>query len=144
MTALPAAVKVNGNEIVAKVIDGEAVIMNVKSGVYYSMTGAGVFLWERLATGVPLDAILVEMERAYEVSADQLRSDVQALVTSCLEEGVLLPVAAADAALPVSTPPARGERNVYAPPVLQIYRDMMDLLAIDPPAPSFSDLEWKR
>ena len=42
----------NPDEVAAKVVQGEAIIINLASGVYYSMTGVGAAAWGLLeATG---------------------------------------------------------------------------------------------
>jgi len=38
----------------------------------------------------------------------------------------------------------RREKKPYAAPQLQIYRDMQDLLALDPPAPGMNQIAWDR
>ena len=41
MSGLPERFRVNTEEVAAKVIDGEAIIINLTTGVYYSMDGVG-------------------------------------------------------------------------------------------------------
>jgi len=40
-------------------------------------------------------------------------------------------------------PPAPAGKLPYEPPRLSVYRDMGDLLALDPPAPGLTDIPWK-
>jgi len=39
-----------------------------------------------------------------------------------------------------SQPAPQGAKAAYAPPALNIYRDMQDLLALDPPMPGLRDI----
>ena len=38
-------VRANPDEVAAKVVQGEAIIINLATGVYYSMTGVGAAAW---------------------------------------------------------------------------------------------------
>ena len=33
--------------------------------------------------------------------------------------------------------------GAYTPPVLEVYTDMSDLLALDPPMPGLADIPWR-
>jgi len=47
----------NRANVAAKVIDGEAIILDITRGAYYSMDGAGAVIWAGLDTGHSLGAI---------------------------------------------------------------------------------------
>ncbi len=44
----------NGEVATAKVIDGEAIVINVVTGRYYSLEGPGALAWALLAAGATL------------------------------------------------------------------------------------------
>ena len=47
-------------------------------------------------------------------------------------------------ASPVESPLREPDPNVpYESPLLNIYRDMGDLLALDPPMPGLAEMNWK-
>lgn len=120
----------NSEHVVADVVEGEAVIINVATSIYYGTRGLGGWVWEQLAAGRS-DADLVQaiVER-YAVDPAQVRADLDAFIASVLSEG-LMREGAGQAAAASSEPPV-----AYAKPELDIYRDMKDLLALDPPMPS--------
>lgn len=129
--------------VAARVIDGEAIIMDVRSGVYYSMQGTGSFVWEQIDGGATVQDIAQALARRYDVSPERALKDVTSLVEQLLQEGV---VRYDDNVRVVETVAAPHSADVmpYQPPGLQVYRDMGDLLALDPPAPSVLDLAWNR
>jgi hypothetical protein len=124
------------NEVTAKVLDGEAIIINLLTGVYYSMDGAGALLWQGIeqsaAVGEVVDAL------AARTPADRARIEVEilALVEQLLDENMLKPAAspAAPFLLDVSSLP-----SAWTTPELVIYRDMAEVLALDPPTPGIFD-----
>ena len=141
MLGLHSRLRRNEEEVAAKVMDGEAIIINLSSGCYYSMERTGGAIWEMVEAGYSLDEMVAELVRRYDVARAQAQADVQRLAAELLQEGL---VTVADGKLPpppqqaVTAPPLP-----YEPPILNAYRDMADLLALDPPVPGFKDIGWK-
>ena len=129
-------------EIASKVIDGEAIIINLASGVYYSMDKVGALVWERLQAGYILDDVIRAVTDAYDVSPEQAESNVVELVEELLQETLVVTSenGASRAAEVIAEP---EDKLPYELPKLNIYRDMGDLLALDPPVPGLGDTPWK-
>lgn len=133
--------RVNTEEVAAKVIDGEAIIINLTTGVYYSMDGVGGRVWSLLEAHNDADAIVDAICSEYEVTAEQSRQNVLGLTAQLVEEGLLLP---SQEDPTESIPPASGAPLLeYVAPELSIYRDMDDLLALDPPVPGLEPIPWE-
>lgn len=144
------AYRVNEEECAAQVIDGEAVIINLLNGTYYSLDKVGGEVWELAAAGRTVHEIVEHVTARYDVDTDRARRDVEHLTHELLGERLLVvaatPRAADDtrAALDdlLETGPARPQRLAYVEPVLTTYRDMAELLALDPPMPRLETLVW--
>lgn len=135
-------VRPNDEEAVAKLIDGEAILINLVSSIYYSMEGTGALIWSLIEAGQPLEVIAAELAAAYDVSEPQAREDVERLVAELLEQRLVI-VADGDAI--AAQPGARaGEKRPYAAPKLNTYTDMGNLLALDPPVPGFELISWEK
>jgi hypothetical protein len=129
-------------EVAAKVIDGEAILINLATGVYYSMDKAGALIWEMIAEKHSLQQIVAALVGRYQVSTAQAEADLERLAGELLREN-LIKVAENDAASTVASTPNGTEKTPYEAPVLNIYRDMGDLLALDPPTPGLDTFNWK-
>jgi len=134
--------QVRGEEIAAKVIDGEAIIINLANGIYYSMDRVGGLVWETVQAGHTFDDITKAVRAYYAVSTEQAQRDVEQLVQELLQENL---ISFSDAAAADVTEKFLGPREqlAYEVPKLNIYRDMGDLLALDPPTPGLSVNPWK-
>ena len=128
-------------EVAAKVIDGEAIIINLANGVYYSMEKAGAFVWDLLQAGHTLEAVIAAVTRHYDVSREQAESSVRELVQELVEENLVIS-SEDDKAAPAQSG-INGDKLPYELPKLNIYRDMGDLLALDPPVLGLGDTPWK-
>lgn len=124
----------NTAEMVAKVIDGEAVMIDISSGVYYSMNTTGGFLWELIETGHSLDAMVGALTQRYDVSPGRAAADVYAVAEKLLEE-TLVTASASSGAPPRVADVTEVSKLPYQSPALEIYRDVGHLIALDPPMP---------
>jgi hypothetical protein len=133
----------NTEEVASQVMDGEAIMINLSNGMYYSMDGVGGLIWGLIEQGHSLQEIAEVMNGRYDVPATQAREDLERLAAELLEEKLVL-VADGPPRAPNGTDTAvTGEKLAYEPPKLCAYRDMGDLLALDPPIPGLRDIPWE-
>ncbi len=132
----------SNDEVVSKVIDGEAIIINLSNGVYYSMANVGADVWNLIELGMCAEEIVTDICSRYTVDRSQVETDLDQLLTELATEKLVIesPGAAEHSGLPERE---GGEKLDYETPQLQIYRDMGDLLALDPPQPGFENTPWK-
>jgi hypothetical protein len=122
--------------IAAKVIDGEAIIINVMSGAYYSLDGAGAVAWSLIEVGCCIRDIIDRIAALYGVSAEVVREDIENLANHLLQEWIVWVTAERPV---LDMPEVARPPEPYQPPRLNVYKDMEDLLALDPPLPNLED-----
>lgn len=129
------------DRVAAKVMDGEAVIIDLESGVYYSLSDVGGRVWELMEAGCSLHRIARAVHEEFGIELERAAADLRTLFAHLSEERLV--VDAGERHEPASLPPPSGVvTGAYAPPVLQVFRDMQDLLALDPPMPGLKDIPW--
>jgi hypothetical protein len=128
----------NREEVAAKVIDGELIIIRLSDGTYYSMDNVGTCVWELIEARNDLGTLVQTIAKRYRTPVEQVEGDVSALVRQLLDEGLVVAADGAGAAPADAAPSA--ETPAYGKPQLNIYRDMGNLLALDPPTPGIDDL----
>lgn len=141
MLSLESSLRPRVEDLVAKVLDGEALIINMATGVYYSMGPSGAFIWEHIAGGCRLRDIAAALTARYGIPSARAEADVHELAAKLLEERLVAPSEGAPAttAIDVSAIPL----SAYESPEVEIYRDIGHLVALDPPMPGLKDLPWK-
>ena len=140
MPDLEARFRPRGERIAHEVIDGEAIVIDLSTGVYYSMNGVGAGVWTLIEQRHSVAEITDALRDAYDEAPGSIEDDVRKLIGELLAEDLIVarqdrPAPKRAAALPTQPPS-------YHPPVLEIYRDMEDLLALDPPLPDLKDKPW--
>ena len=117
--------------IMHEVIDGEAVVVNLENGAYYSLDGVGADLWVQLADGSSLEALVEGVAATYAGERERIAAGVAAFVRRLQEEHLITASPGTDESrreIAVTAAPVR----VYSDPILQKYTDMEQLLLADP------------
>jgi len=125
--------KVNEKLVTSKIIDGEAIIINLASGMYYSLDKTGALVWMLIGGGYSLGESAEALSTRFSVPLERVREDVDRLVKDLVTQNLVLPADENARAGEVVLDPAVGEG--YETPLLNSYDDMGDVLALDPPLP---------
>ena len=127
--------RTNSPGVIGEVLDGEAIIVNLDTGAYFSLDGAGALVWQAAQAGVTLaDAISLAAAR-YEGDLQQVAVDITALFQELLSEGLVVTAEPSEGTVSARLPVPSlvgNETTLFSKPVLQKYTDMADLLLLDP------------
>lgn len=86
---LTAKYRVDKNKVTYRVIDGEAVMLNLDNGDYYSLNEVGTFVWEAINKKKNLGEILSFLKEEYQLSKKQLKKDLLGLVKDLEKEELI-------------------------------------------------------
>lgn len=111
----------------SEVIDGEAIIIDMGSGSYFSTDGIGAEIWQAAVAGASREVIVQSVIAAHPGKPD-CGAEADAFLNLLLRYQLLVEGAA------TASPPATAivSSGVYAPPQLQAHSDMKDLIMLDP------------
>jgi len=132
----------NSGEVASSLLEEELVLINLSTGVYYSTDNSGSLIWQLVDLGFSVSETIETVAGRYRAPVEKVRADVHALLQQMLDERIFLPESSARAALAHATDEV-GDVAAYESPVLHVYRDMGDLLALDAPMPDMQDIPWK-
>jgi hypothetical protein len=136
----------NRSEVAVKMIDGEAVAIDVLTGTYHGMTGTACRILRLMELGLSLGQIADTVEARHPEARGQVRGDLLKFASQLLEHRIVRQTTGPDQAS--DTTPAFDDAT-YAAPELETYDDMAELLAIDLPIPIVLDTacdgdQWTR
>jgi len=135
--------EVNEELVAAKVMDGEVVIINLSTGSYYTSNDVAGTLWPLIERRCPVAAMIELLCSHYDVAPARAAADLERLLHLLEAEQIIRPASApASSSLPAEGAPA--ERQPYRVPEVEVFRDMAQLLALDPPMPDVGDIPWRR
>jgi Coenzyme PQQ synthesis protein D (PqqD) len=126
--------RVNMPAVVSEIIDGEAVIMNLKSGDYYSTEGVGSLLWHGIERGQTYPQLLELVKTAFPAVPEDLAAAIDPFIDELITHGLIreVPAESAAAVSDQGELPQVNDAREFRAPVLNVYADMKDLLLLDP------------
>jgi Coenzyme PQQ synthesis protein D (PqqD) len=127
----------NAENVSAKVLDEEAVLIHVTRGTYHSLEKVGCRVWQLIESRHAVDTMADEIARHYQIDAESAKKDIAKLIDALLKEDLVMEATNAEVAL---KPEMIADRLPYEAPVLNSYHDMGDLLALDPPMPGLQGI----
>ena len=126
----------NEQQVAAKVMDGEAIIINLGTGIYYSLGTTGAFIWSLIEKRPSIRDVIRNVVEQYEVGEAEATSDVLRLSAELCAEG--LAVASIEGVAVPIEPQAGLQRQRYEAPTIEKFTDMAEMFALDPPLPGLS------
>ena len=123
-------------------IEGEVMVINLESGVYYSITGAGAVAWPLLIAGATADEIGASLAPRYDVDRPRLMREIDAFIASVRAENLVRSRPDAGPS-PVPESDDDCERSPFPGFGFERFEDMQALLVIDP-VHEVGDFGWPR
>ena len=105
--------RVNSPNVIHETIEGEVILIDLKTGTYYSLRGVGAAIWQGIVADAGSDEIADDLRRRYNASDEQVADAVQTLIGELEREGLIRSDAAGGEAAKLPTPEDGGG----APPV---------------------------
>jgi hypothetical protein len=79
----------HGADVVSRVIDGEAVLLDLASGRYLGLNEVATRVWELLGEGKTIGAVRAALLDEFEVPAEVLEGDLEKLFADLLARGLI-------------------------------------------------------
>lgn len=126
--------RVNSPHVIHETIDGEVIVINLASGNYYSVKGAGADVWDVIESspGAHKNAIAAAVAARFGRASDEIEREIADFLGALQREEL---VAATENGAAASMSPPNGAGNgskPFEPPLLEKYTDMQDLVLLDP------------
>ena len=63
--------RLNAPNVIAEMIEGEAILVDLRTGNYYSIQGSGSQIWEAIARGATLAHVTEAVAKAFSIEPDE-------------------------------------------------------------------------
>ena len=70
-------------------LDGEAVLLNIDTGLYFGLDPVGTSIWSALAAGATPDDVAAKLVEEYDAPAEQIQADVREFLGLLTEKGLV-------------------------------------------------------
>jgi hypothetical protein len=82
------------DDVVFREVDGEAVILNLATGIYFGLDPVGTRIWQLIEQHQRLSMVLTQLGLEYEAPEEELERDLLQLVTELKEKGLVIDTSA--------------------------------------------------
>ena len=124
--------EVNAPTVISETIDGETVVINLASGVYYSLKDTGAAIWASIEQSASLGSIAAMVCSRYAVDGHDIEHEISTLIQKLIDEDLVRPALAGVSSPAVCTPSSEKQPAPFIAPVLDKFTDMAAMLLLDP------------
>lgn len=120
---------VRSPQVISEILDGEAVIIDLETGTYYSLDPVASSIWDAIAAGGSTATGIVEgIAAAYGKSSSEAEATLAPFLSRLAAERLVVAVPGSPAA-PAAFPRVSAS---LTEPTLSRFDDIQDLLLLDP------------
>ena len=124
----------NEPRISCEIIDGELIIVDFDTGLYFSSQNVGPYVWTLLSEGISFELITAGVAQRYGKKPDEVRAHVRRFLEELLSENLLVLDPERPCAPPTNAaqPAAEPGPLSFEAPILNRFTDMEEMLLLDP------------
>jgi hypothetical protein len=120
----------NAPSVVSETIEGEAIVINLETGCYYSLAGIAGEWWDFLLESGRCDQARSWLASRYDAPPDALVAAWDEFVGKLVDEQLIREVPPQVEA--GELPPPGGMKQTFAAPLIHKFEDMKEMLLLDP------------
>ncbi len=132
----------NTHKIAAELMENEVVVINLATSIYYSIDSSGAHIWPLIEQGGSPQDITKALIASYTVDEQVAVKDTNEFLQKLCKEEIIT-IEETDSTVDISHP-RLSPKKPYSALQINVYRDMEEMLALDPPMPNLDHLPWKQ
>jgi hypothetical protein len=123
--------RINRPDVIHEILDDELVVVNLRSGAYFSLDRIGAVVWQAIERHASVPDMRAELAARYEGEEETIERELERLLGDLRRENLIVPHEG-NGAVEAAPAPIAEPRTPFGAPVLQKYTDMQELLLLDP------------
>ena len=126
--------QVNSPNVIHEIIDGEAVLVNMENGSYYSIDSVGAVVWDYIEKGLSSSQIVEAISAQYAGEQADITIGIEQLFDDLQTEQLIVvgESAVSNNHTVINRANPAASKPKFVAPILNKYTDMEDLLLLDP------------
>lgn len=124
--------RISTPEVIHETLEGEVVIVNLKSGSYYRTAGSGAAIWGGLERAETAGEIVARLSASYGAEGNGVDKNVRGFLQELEEEGLIARSDAEPAGESTDAAPPSDTEEAFEVPVLEKFDDMQEMILLDP------------
>ncbi len=124
--------QINEPDVIAELVDGEVILVNFKTGAYFSARGTAADMVRLLLSGCTADEVASTLANHHRLTPTTVQPAVDQYVGELVSSGLFAPQTAAEQVSRLSREAAAPLAEAFATPKLEQFDDLADQLLLDP------------
>lgn len=124
--------RINSPKVIHQIFESEVVVVNLETGSYYSVEGAGIDIWRLLGECRDTAEVEAFVSDGANGKAVANATAVRRFIEQLSDESLIVPDEGVVPAGPKRELPGNMTKFANNPPLLRKFTDMQDLLLLDP------------
>lgn len=122
---------IRNQQVINETLDNETIIINLETGVYYSLNPLGTLIWKAINAKLSLESICNQLMGKYPEAVD-IEEVVVKYVTFLELEQLIEKTDSSETKPQEFELILASELSPYTPPAIEKYEDMQEMLLADP------------
>ncbi len=129
------------NNIIFEAIEAELVVINLKSGCYYSLNESASGIWKLVIDGYSIKQLSEFFMKQYPSSTNNISGEIARIVSGFVREELIREAAPTASSAGFVFPSGLALPEYFQNPVMTKHSDIQDMLQLDP-IHEVTDLGW--
>jgi len=122
---------IRNQQVINETLDNETIIINLETGVYYSLNPMGTLIWKAINAKLSFGLICNQLKGKYP-EAVEIEGIVEKYITFLELEQLVKKIDFCETNLQEFEVILQSELSSYVPPAIEKYEDMQEMLLADP------------
>jgi len=122
---------IRSQQVINETLDNETIIINLETGVYYSLNPLGTLVWKAINSKLSFELICKQLKEKYPEEVN-FEGVVEKYITFLELEQLIEKTDSSEPNLQEYELILKSELSPYAPPAIEKYEDMQEMLLADP------------
>lgn len=122
---------IRSKQVINETLDNETIIINLETGVYYSLNPTATLVWKGLIAGISIHAIAAELQIRYPETPD-VAAAVQKFINFIAMEQLIEGSVAGASDVEKFKGEVAADTRAFVTPTIEKYEDMQEMLLADP------------
>jgi len=118
------------SNIINDIFGEEVVLVNLQSGIYYSLRFSSAQIWKRIVSQYSIEEIIFDLMLIYNVDENILHTEIEKFVSILIENKIIKEVAITEKIIIDNS--LILEKIEFEAPIIEIFSDMQEILLLDP------------
>jgi hypothetical protein len=125
---------INRDKVIFEKFDSEIILINLDNGNYFSIQHVALNIWELLEKGLDRLSVISTIAKIYKTTFEKIENDISEFLEELLKESLIVNTESTKNVFNSNVNDENIGKQIepYSKPVLEIYKDMQNLILLDP------------